>query len=78
MITHPVFQGTEHWMRSNLDLPDSFYSILHENAGSTRLEHDGGALVAVIHDILFDFSFDPADVSPSSFLLDHICWSVCV
>jgi hypothetical protein len=35
-------------MRSNLNLPDSFYSILHENAGSTRLEHDGGALVAVI------------------------------
>jgi zinc transporter len=55
--------GTERWMRSSLDLPDTFYSILHENTGSTRLEQDGDALVAVIHDILFDFTFDPADVS---------------
>ncbi len=55
--------GSERWMRSNLDLPDSFFSALHENIVSTRLEQEGIALVAVVHDVLFDFSFDPNQVS---------------
>ena len=31
--------------------------------GSTRVEQDGDALVAVLHDVLFEFRYDAADVS---------------
>jgi zinc transporter len=55
--------ASERWMRGNLDLPESFHDSLHEEAGSTRLEQEGRSLVAVLHDVLFDFTFDPACVS---------------
>ncbi|HKP96990.1 MAG TPA: transporter [Fibrobacteria bacterium] len=55
--------ASERWMRGNLDLPETFHESLHEEAGSTRLEQEDRSLVAVIHDVLFDFTFDPADVS---------------
>jgi zinc transporter len=54
------------WLRSNLDLPDAFHDELREGTGSTRLERDGDALLAVVHDVLFDFSFDASDVSTVS------------
>jgi zinc transporter len=55
--------ASERWMRGNLDLPESFHESLHEEAGSTRLEQEGRSLVAVLHDVLFDFTFDAACVS---------------
>lgn len=55
--------GGERWMRQHLALPETFHEALREEAGSTRLEQDGSALVSVIHDVHFDFTFDPADVS---------------
>lgn len=55
--------ASERWMRGNLDLPESFHESLHEETGSTRLEQEGRSLVAVLHDVLFDFTFDPACVS---------------
>jgi zinc transporter len=39
---------------------------LHQAVGSTRLEQDGDSLLAVIHDVLFDFTFDASDVSTVS------------
>jgi zinc transporter len=55
--------ASERWIRSHLDLPESFHECLHEEAASTRLEQEGRSLVAVVHDVLFDFTFDPACVS---------------
>jgi zinc transporter len=56
--------ASERWLRSHLTLPDTFYEFLGSNSiGSTRLEQDGDALVAVVHDAVFDFTFDPAAVS---------------
>jgi zinc transporter len=54
------------WLRTNLDLPDAFHDELREGTGSTRLERDGDALLAVVHDVLFDFTFDASDVSTVS------------
>jgi zinc transporter len=51
------------WLHQNLSLPDGFYESLHEAVGSTRLEQEGDSLLAVIHDVLFDFQFDASDVS---------------
>lgn len=50
-------------MRQHLQLPESFYALLHEDAGSTRLEMEDDALVAVMHDVLFDAVFDSTNVS---------------
>jgi zinc transporter len=54
------------WLRNNLDLPEEFHEALREGSGSTRLEREGDALLAVIHDVLFDFTFDAADVATVS------------
>lgn len=51
------------WLRQTFDLPDAFHESLHEETGSMRLEQDGEALVAVVHDVLFDFKFDPKAIS---------------
>jgi len=54
------------WLEQNMDLPEAFSYALKNDAGSTRVEQDDDALVATIRDILFDFAFDPADVSTVS------------
>ena len=55
--------AAERWLRQHLTLPESFQAGLNEASGGTRVEQDGDSLIAVIHDVLFDFSFDAADVS---------------
>ena len=55
--------ATERWLRQHAELPESFLSGLRDSGVSTRLEQEGDALVAVIHDVLFDFDFDAADVA---------------
>jgi zinc transporter len=60
--------ASEPWLRRNLALPDAFYESLHEHLGSTRLEQEADALVAVIHDVLFDFTFDSSAISTV-----HLC-----
>lgn len=55
--------GTEKWMHQHLDLPPAFYEALHEGTRSTRIDDAGRQLVAVLNDVLFDFSFDAADIS---------------
>ncbi len=54
------------WLRNNLSLPEAFHAALQEGTGSTRLEQEGDALLAVFHDVLFDFTFDASDVSTVS------------
>jgi Mg2+ and Co2+ transporter CorA len=56
--------AAERWLRNHLELPDSFHEALHEEGvGATRAEQDGDALVAVLHDVLFELRYDTADVS---------------
>src|SRR6476620_8870861 len=50
--------ATEPWLRRYLTLPDTFYESLHSDVDSTHLEQEGDSLVARIHDVLFDFTFD--------------------
>src|SRR5213593_1677797 len=50
--------ASEPWLRRYLTLPDTFYESLHSDIDSTHLEQDGDTLVARIHDVLFDFTFD--------------------
>jgi len=50
--------SSEPWLRRYLTLPDSFYESLQSDVDATHLEQDGDSLVARIHDVLFDFTFD--------------------
>jgi zinc transporter len=50
--------ASEPWLRQYLTLPDSFYESLHSDVDATHLEQDADSLVARIHDVLFDFTFD--------------------
>jgi zinc transporter len=50
--------GSEPWLKKCLTLPDSFYESLHSDVDATHLEQEGDSLVARIHDVLFDFTFD--------------------
>ena len=50
--------ASEPWLRRYLTLPDTFYESLHSDVDSTHLEQDGDSLLARIHDVLFDFTFD--------------------
>jgi len=55
--------AAERWMRESLDLSDAFFESLRESTGSTRLEVEGDALIASVHDVLFNTSFDAANIS---------------
>ena len=50
--------GSEPWLKKYLTLPDTFYESLHSDVDATHLEQEGDSLVARIHDVLFDFTFD--------------------
>jgi len=57
--------ASEPWLRRYLTLPDTFYESLHSDVDSTHLEQDADSLVARIHDVLFDFTFDAAVATTS-------------
>src|SRR5574338_393484 len=48
----------EPWLRRYASLPDTFYESLQSDIDATHLEQDADSLVARIHDVLFDFTFD--------------------
>jgi zinc transporter len=57
--------ASEPWLRRYLSLPDSFYESLHSDVDATHLEQDADSLVARIHDVLFDFTFNAPVASTS-------------
>jgi zinc transporter len=54
------------WLHQNAELPEAFFHAMKDDLGSTRIERDEDALVATFKDILFEFTFDPEDVSTVS------------
>lgn len=53
----------ERWMKSHLDLPETFFETLREGSRSTRIEHTDNALLAVVNDMVFSFGLVSSDVS---------------
>lgn len=52
------------WMKQKLNLPLDFYDTLRGgSSGSTRIEFADDYLIGLLNDVLFDFSFDPSQVS---------------
>lgn len=58
------------WLQRSLSLPDAFYESLQSAVGFTHLEQDADSLVAVIHDVLFDFKFDASEVATTSLCIE--------
>lgn len=53
----------EGWMRRTLDLPEEFHSTLRGPTRSTRIEQVDGCLVAVVNDVLYDFTDDASQIA---------------
>jgi zinc transporter len=54
--------ASEKWLRKELSLPEAFFELLRGEPGSTRVEAESGAVVAVLHDVLFGSAIDAAAV----------------
>jgi zinc transporter len=55
--------ASEKWLHEHTALPEEFYESLHEGPRSTRIELADNTLIAVVNDVLHDFSFEPSDIS---------------
>ena len=51
-------EASEPWLRRYVTLPETFYESLQSDIDATHLEQDADSLVARVHDVLFDFTFD--------------------
>ncbi|QJQ06397.1 transporter [Undibacterium piscinae] len=55
--------SAEKWLHEHVDLPEEFYETLHEGSRSTRIEHADQSLIAVVNDVLHDFTFEASDIA---------------
>ncbi|SFM50781.1 transporter [Rugamonas rubra] len=55
--------ASEKWLHEHTRLPEEFHESLHEGPRSTRIEQADNTLIAVVNDVLHDFSFEPSDIS---------------
>ncbi len=55
--------GALPWLQQHAALSDDFLDLLSAGLHSTRIERAEQALIAVINDVHFDFSFEPSDIS---------------
>ena len=55
--------ASEKWLHEHTALPEEFYESLHEGPRSTRIELADNTLIAVVNDVLHDFTFEPSDIS---------------
>lgn len=55
--------ASERWLRAHAGLPDEFYETLHQGSRSTRIEIADDALIAVVNDVLHNFTVDAAEIS---------------
>ena len=55
--------STEKWLRENTQLPVEFFEALQQGSRSTRVELVDDSLLAVVNDVLHEFSFNPHDTS---------------
>lgn len=55
--------GTGRWLKSHLDLPEEVLHTVLGEEGSSRLEQTEGLVLAVIKDVVYDFSFGVSEIS---------------
>jgi zinc transporter len=55
--------NSEKWLGEHLPLPEHYFETLREGPGSTRIEQADDSLIAVINDVIYDFSFDASQIA---------------
>lgn len=55
--------ASEKWLRSHAGLPDEFWEALHQGSRSTRIDMAENTLIAVVNDVLHNFSFEASEIS---------------
>ena len=55
--------NSEKWLTDHLALPEHYFETLREGQGSTRIEQAEDALIAVINDVIYDFSYDASQIA---------------
>jgi zinc transporter len=55
--------ASEKWLHEHTALAEEFYESLHEGPRSTRIELADNTMIAVVNDVLHDFTFEPSDIS---------------
>ncbi|MGB9988278.1 transporter [Pseudoduganella rhizocola] len=63
--------ASEKWLHDHTALAQEFYDSLHDGARSTRIEQADDTLVAVVNDVLHDFSFEASDISSLCLSVDR-------
>jgi len=55
--------ASEKWLEDHVNLPEEYYEMLHQGSRSTRIELADDTLIAVVNDVLHNFSFDASDIA---------------
>jgi zinc transporter len=55
--------ATERWLRQHLAPAEGFFDELHEGSRSTRIEFARDGLMAVLNDVVYEFDFEPSQIS---------------
>ncbi len=55
--------NSEKWLQTHLSLPDHYFETLREGTGSTRIEQVDDALIAVINDVIYEFSYEAPQIA---------------
>ena len=55
--------ASEKWLTAHANLAEEFYETLHLGSRSTRIELAENTLIAVVNDVLHNFSFEESDIS---------------
>jgi zinc transporter len=55
--------ASEKWLKTHAHLAEEFFDTLHEGSRSTRIELADDNLIAVVNDVLHNFSFEASDIS---------------
>lgn len=51
------------WLGDHLPLPAQYFETLHEGEDSTRIEQADDCLIALLNDVIFDFSYEPSQIA---------------
>jgi len=63
--------NSERWLSENLALPQHYFETMREGPGSTRIEQADDCLIAVINDIVYEFSYDASQTATLWMCVHH-------
>ena len=59
------------WMSENMSLPEAYFETMREGTGSTRIEQAEECLIAVINDVVYEFSYEASQTATLWMCVHH-------